>query len=169
MPSPFFGNDLVGMSFEAVFGFHVNKHGNHSFCIKIVALGVTRGCLLIRGIPRFHGSLEPVHQTWTLFFCLLSTITFNQTFIVYKKYTSTIQKGPMLFPRFWDSPWKKSYVEKSVASIPDQRDTKSRIRGIVCTNSIHYYYCESSHKMSFCSIQAHTVGRAYGKNAVLRI
>ena len=29
VPSQFFGDNHDGMSFEAVFGFHVNKHGNH--------------------------------------------------------------------------------------------------------------------------------------------
>ena len=57
----------------------------------IVAFGVTRGCLLIRGIPRFHRSLELVHQTWTLFSASSFDHNFrpnnNQTFIVYEKST----------------------------------------------------------------------------------
>ena len=32
MPSQFFGNDHDGMSFEAIFSFHVNKHGN---CLRV--------------------------------------------------------------------------------------------------------------------------------------
>ena len=28
----------------------------------------------------------------------------------------------MVFSQFWDSPWKKSYVEQSVASFTDQRE-----------------------------------------------
>ena len=28
MPTELFGDDHDGMSFEAVFGFHVNNHGN---------------------------------------------------------------------------------------------------------------------------------------------
>ena len=51
--------------------------------------GVKRGCLLVRGIPRFHGSLEPVHQIWTLFSASSFYCNFqandNQTFIVYAK------------------------------------------------------------------------------------
>ena len=63
-----------------------------------------KGCLLIGGIPRFHGLLEPACQTWTLFSFLLSTVTLEQ---VHEKYTSTIQKLPMWFFRFWNSPGEK--------------------------------------------------------------
>ena len=56
----------------------------------ILPIGVTGGCLLISGVPRFHGLLKPVCQTWTLF-----TSSFgcnfpkndNQTYIVYMKST----------------------------------------------------------------------------------
>ena len=58
--------------------------------------GVTRGCPLVRGIPRFHGSLELVHQTWTHFFCLFFDCNFqpndNQTFIVYVKSTLVLYR-----------------------------------------------------------------------------
>ena len=30
----------------------------------------------------------------------------------------------MVFSQFWDSPWKKSYMEQSVASFTDQRECK---------------------------------------------
>ena len=53
-------------------------------------------CLLIRGIPRFHRSLEPVHQTWTLFSASSFDHNFrpnnNQTFIVYVKSTLVLYR-----------------------------------------------------------------------------
>ena len=98
MPSQFFGDDHDGTSFQAVFSFHVNKHGNHLQPLSlhwIVAFGVTRGCLLIGGIPRFHHSLKPVCQTWTLF-CLFFNHNFqtnnNQTFIVCAKCTLVLYR-----------------------------------------------------------------------------
>ena len=127
----FSGDDHDGTSFEAVFSFHYNNHGN---CLRplffrwIVAFGVTRGCLLVGGVPRFHRLLEPlVHQTWTLFSASSFDHNFrpnnNQTFIVYMKSTLVLyRKGLCQFSRFWDSPWKKSYVEQSVASFKDQRE-----------------------------------------------
>ena len=95
----FFGDDHDGTSFEAVFGFHVNNHGNRLrpffFCL-IVAFGVTRGCLLVGRVPRFHRSLEPVHQTWTLFSASSFDRNFrpnnNQTFIVYVKSTLVLYR-----------------------------------------------------------------------------
>ena len=99
MPTEFLGNDHDGTSFEAVFSFHVNNHGNHLrplFFHLIVAFGVTRGCLLIVGVPRFHRSLEPVHQTWTLFSASSFDCNFlpnnNQTFIVYVKSTLVLYR-----------------------------------------------------------------------------
>ena len=37
-----------------------------------------KGVSPLRGIPRFHRSLELIHQTWTLFSPLLLTTTFDQ-------------------------------------------------------------------------------------------
>ena len=46
----------------------------------------------------------------------------NQTFIVYAKSTLVLyRKGLCGFSWFWDSSWKKSYVEQNVASFTDQR------------------------------------------------
>ena len=100
------------MSFEAVFGFNVNNHGNRLrplFLRWIVAFGVTRGCLLIRGVPRFHRLLEPVHQIWTLFLPLLMTVTFDQTSIKHSLYTWKVhydriptKKEPCLTPTLMD-------------------------------------------------------------------
>ena len=99
MPRQFFGDDHDSTSFEAVFGFHVNNHGNRLqplFFRWIVAFGVTRGCLLVRGIPRFHRLLEPVRQTWTLFSASSFNHNFrpnnNQTFIVYVKSTLVLYR-----------------------------------------------------------------------------
>ena len=120
MPSQFFGNDHDGTSFEDGFGFHVNKHGNRLqplFLHWIVAFGVTRGCLLVRGIPRFHGSLEPVTQTWNLF----STSSFdhnfqpndNQTFTVNTKSTLVLyRKSLCVFSGFGICPRRKVMWKK---------------------------------------------------------
>ena len=145
VPTKFFGVDHDGMSFEAVFGFNVNNHGN---CLRplflhwIVAFGVTRGCLLVGGIPRFHRSLELVHQTWTLFSASSFDCNFrpnnNQTFIVYVKSTLVLYRKALCgFSWFWDSPWKKSYVEQSVASFTDQREYKSVTRHCFFRNILY--------------------------------
>ena len=130
-----FGDDHDGTSFEAVFSFNVNNHGNRLqlFLHWIVAFGVTRGCLLVGGIPRFHRSLELVHQTWTLFSASSFDHNFrpnnNQTFIVYVKSTLVLyRKGLCGFSRFWDLPWKRSYVEQSAASFTDQREYNTPIK-----------------------------------------
>ena len=39
-----------------------------------------------------------------------------------KMYTSTIQKGPMWLFQFWDLLEQKSYMEKIVVSVSDQRE-----------------------------------------------
>ena len=103
----FFGDDHDGTSFEAVFNFNVNNHGNRArrlFLCWIVAFGVTRGCLLVRGIPGFHRSLEPAPQTWTLFSASSFDCNFrpnnNQTFILYVKSTLVLYRKCLcgLFP-----------------------------------------------------------------------
>ena len=65
------------------------------FCL-IVAFGVTMGCLLVGRVPRFHRSLELVHQTRTLFSASSFDHNFrpknNQTFIVYVKSTLVLYR-----------------------------------------------------------------------------
>ena len=80
--------------------------------------------------------MELVHQTWTLFSASSFDHNFqpnaNQTFIVYAKSALVLyRKGLCGFFQFWDSPWKKSYVEKSVVSIMDQREYKTTIKNNV--------------------------------------
>ena len=91
---------------------------------------VRRGCLLVRSVPRFHGSLEPVHQTWTLFSASSFDCNFrpndNQTFIVYEKCTLVLyRKGLCGFLRFRNSPGKTFDMERSVATISDQRESST--------------------------------------------
>ena len=91
MPCQSFGDKHDGTSSQAVFSFHGNKHGNSLrllFSCKILPFGATRGCLLVRGVPRFHGLLKLVCHL-DPFFHLSSfdhnstTNNDNQTFIVY--------------------------------------------------------------------------------------
>ena len=120
MPSHFFGNNHDGTSFEAIFSFHVNKHENHLrllFLHKIAALGVTRGCILVGGIPRFHRLLEPVHQTSTLFSASSFNCNFwpndNQTLIVYVKSRLVLyRKGLCCFFGFGIHPGRKLHGKK---------------------------------------------------------
>ena len=64
---------------------------DRSFCIRLLLLGSQGGASSFGGIPRFHGLLKPVHQTWTLFSASSFDHNFrpnyNQTFIVYVKST----------------------------------------------------------------------------------
>ena len=129
MPTKFFGSDHGGMSFEAVFGFNVNNHGN---CLQplflhcIVAFGVTKGASSLEASP---DSID--HWNWYTklgpFFASSFERNFrpnnNQTFIVYVKSTLVLyRKGLCGFRPVWDSPWKKSYMEQSFASCIDQRE-----------------------------------------------
>ena len=128
----FFGDGHDGTSFGAIFGFNVNNHGN---CLRplflrwIVAFGVTRGCLLVSGIPRFHRLLEPVHQTWTLFSASTFSCNFrpknNQTFIVYVKSTLVLyRKGSMwLFPGFGIRPERKDTWSKVLQGLQTRGST----------------------------------------------
>ena len=67
------------------------------------------------------------------------------------------RKGLCGFFWFWDSPWKKSYVEKSVASIMDQREydfgnfencelSSEMICSIIDFHSALYHMCRNLHK-----------------------
>ena len=96
-----FGNGNDGTSFEMVFCCHQQQHGD---CLQALIIcqicfeWVTMGCLLVRGILRFHCPLKLVLQTLTLFSLLLFAYNFqtndNQTFNVYAKSTlSMYRKG----------------------------------------------------------------------------
>ena len=145
-----FSDGHDGTSFEMVFCCSHQQHGDclQALIICQICFGwVTMGCLLVGGILRFHHLLKPVLQTLTLFSLLLSTVTLEQMTIKHSMY---MQKVPFLcteracvdFFWFWDSPYKKSYVEQSVASFTDQREY-TRILG--CT----YEAIEIGHATSF--------------------
>ena len=98
-----------------------------SFCIGLLLLGSQGGASLSEASP---DSIDRWNQSAKLgpFFSASSfDCNFlpnnNQTFIVYMKSTLVLyRKGLCGFSRLWDSPWKKSYVEQSVASFMDQRE-----------------------------------------------
>ena len=58
----------------------------------------------------------------------------------------------MFFSRFWDSPWKISYVEQSVASFTDQREYKI-VPLIRASGAIdEYIICESMNLILIVSV-----------------
>ena len=114
MPTEFFGDDHDGMSFEAVFGFHVNNHGNylhHSFCIRLLLLGSQGGA---SSSEASQDSIDHWNQYLKLG-PLFSASSFdhnfrpnnNQTFIVYVKRTLVLyRKGLCGFFTVLKFPWE---------------------------------------------------------------
>ena len=99
MPSQFLGDDHDGTSFEAIFGCHVNKHGNRLqplFFIRLLLLGSQGGASSSEASP---DSMD--HWNWyTKLGPFFSTSSFdhnfrpndNQTFIVYVKSTLVLYR-----------------------------------------------------------------------------
>ena len=117
MMAPLLRLSLVSMSISMQIAFGC------SFCIRLLLLGSQGGASLSEASP---DSMD--HWNWYTklgpFFASSFDHNFqpnnNQTFIVYMKSTLVVyRKGLCGFFWFWDSPKKKSYMEKSVASISD--------------------------------------------------
>ena len=98
-----------------------------SFCIRLLLLGSQGGASLSDTSPdsmdhwNWYTKLGPLFPP-LLFYCNFRPND-NQTFIVSVKSTQVpCRKGLCGFFWFGDSPWKKSYVEQSVASFTEQRE-----------------------------------------------
>ena len=102
---------------------------NCSFCIRLLLLGSQGGASSLEASPDSMDCWNQYNKIGPFFSASSFDHKFrpndNQTFIVYMKSTLVLyRKGLCGFSQFWDSPWKKSYVEQSVASFTDQREYK---------------------------------------------
>ena len=123
------------MSFEASFdsmSTSMEITFDRSFCVRLLLLGSQGGASSSEASPdsmdrwNWYTKLGPIFST-SSFNCNFQPND-NQTFIVYAKSTLVLyRKGLYGFFQFWDLPWKKSYMERSVVSIMDQREYTSRI------------------------------------------
>ena len=98
-----------------------------SFCIRLLLLGSEGGASLSEASPDSMDCWNWYTKLGPFFSASSFNHNFqpndNQTFIVYAKvHEYYTERAYAVFTQFWDSPWKKSYVEQSVATISDQRE-----------------------------------------------